>query len=104
MMANQVWNDLKDKTEFWINGDIILEHSSNFQTKLLTLVLMEDTIKVRRFWNIQDSRNEIIFWKKVQVVSITRASKDWIKELHARIYLQNKLNKQLKLARNNYPE
>ena len=47
MMANQVWNDLKEKTEFWVNGDVILENSSNFQTKLLTLVLMEDTIKVK---------------------------------------------------------
>ena len=45
-MANQVWQDLKEKTEFWANGDIILEKSQNYQTKLLTLVIMEDTIKV----------------------------------------------------------
>jgi len=46
MMANQLWNDLKEKTEFWINGDMVLEHSKNFQTKFLALVLIEDTIKV----------------------------------------------------------
>ncbi|EGR34521.1 hypothetical protein IMG5_008700, partial [Ichthyophthirius multifiliis] len=44
-MANQVWQDLKERTEFWANSDIILEKSQNYQTKLLTLVIMEDTIK-----------------------------------------------------------
>lgn len=46
MLANTVWKDLKEKTEFWINGDVVLELSNNYMTKVLTLVLMEETIKV----------------------------------------------------------
>ncbi|KAL4493983.1 hypothetical protein ABPG72_022000 [Tetrahymena utriculariae] len=45
-MAQQVWKDLKENTEFWVNVDIVLETSSDYQTKILTLVLMEDTIKL----------------------------------------------------------
>jgi len=46
--ANQIWKALSDDPNFWLQSDQILVNSANNHTKFLTLVLMENAIKVWR--------------------------------------------------------
>jgi len=45
--ANQIWKVLSDDPNFWLQSDQILVNSANNHTKFLTLVLMENAIKVK---------------------------------------------------------
>lgn len=44
--ASQIWKTLSDDPNFWLQSDQILVNSTNNHTKFLTLVLMENSIKV----------------------------------------------------------
>lgn len=45
--ASSIWKVLSDDSNFWLSSDQILVHSTYNHTKFLTLVIMENGIKVK---------------------------------------------------------
>jgi len=37
---------LKEKLNFWMHSDVILEHSTSANAKVLTLIVLEESIRV----------------------------------------------------------
>lgn len=49
-IANNILNELKNNQDFWLATDAILENSQNNNTKVLSLIILEDAIRTR--WNV----------------------------------------------------
>ena len=47
-IANNILNELKNNQDFWLATDAILENSQNNNTKVLSLIILEDAIRVRK--------------------------------------------------------
>ena len=47
-IANNILNELKNNQDFWLATDAILENSQNNNTKVLSLIILEDAIRVNQ--------------------------------------------------------
>jgi hypothetical protein len=67
--AGQIWKALAEDPNFWLQSDQILVKSSNNNTKFLTLVIMENSIKVRRL--LRSNVGWPCLWSSVKASKLT---------------------------------
>lgn len=47
-LANQYLIEIKNDQDFWLFTDIIIDNSQNLQTHFVTLIILEEAIKVNK--------------------------------------------------------